>query len=627
MPWAPPPPPDDPLLKWALYYIKHGWPVFPLQGKDPMGKLAPHGFYNATLDPFQVNLWWQAEPLANIGSPMGNGKYTVDIDPRHGGDAELFRLTQQHGQLPNTLLSHTGGGGDHYIFLEPPGGIKKGKLVPGIDIQGQGSYIVLPPSKHPDTGRLYLWDLVDGPDDIDPVRAPAWLEQMLVQGQGNRNRAPLTPEAPILLGEQEDRLTSMAGSMRRAGASADEIYAALEAMNARCQPPVLPKDLQRIARSIARYALPEPEGEMVLDHTMPVLLQAPLPMAVNDYPQPAPGPQVWGTPRQKLQLTDLSDMLKKTYPLPKWLIDDLIPEGLTFFVGKPKSSKTYLAYSLGLSLVMAMQQGSLWLDHYPIRNPGPVVYITLEDDESESWQRILELEPGLQDLPPSRFLFHHGIDFPHLGADLVTAIEEDIIQVYRPSLIVLDPISYLYAPTKKGADQFADVKDMLLPLRWLGKQHHLTILGVDHRRKSSVDDVDIFESTYGSNAKIAVADALLMIVRDAQEITLHSKVRKAEEQTITLGLTWNDQGRATWEWKGAINGLLNTGQYGDLRQKLIEALSGFQQPMGMPDMLAALNMPDSKVNRNSLYQILFRAQKSGEVQKTTRGQYVWAGGN
>ena len=218
------------------------------------------------------------------------------------------------------------------------------------------------------------------------------------------------------------------------------------------------------------------------------------------------------------------------------------------------------------------------------------------------------------------------MDFPIWAPELVTVVSEKVIEVYHPSLIVLDPISYLYAPTKKGADQFSDVKNMLLPLRWLATEHHVTILASITGAKESADDVDIFESTYGSNAKIAVADAILMIVRDDKEIPIHTKVRQAEEQTITLELTFDDLGRATWEWKGAVGGLVSQGQYGDLRQRVIETLSGFQQPMSMPDILAALNIPDSKTVRNNIFQILFRAQRSGEVQKTTRGQYVWAGG-
>lgn len=610
-----------PPLIWAQCYGENNLPVFPCRGKRP---LTDNGFHAATCDPFQIAIWWRQWPDANIGIPMGSGRFALDIDPRAGGDDTLFALEREHSPLSRTLLSHTGGGGTHHIYLEPPGGIlNKAVIGDGIDVQGLGSYIIAPPSIHPETGKPYLWDVVDGPEDIAPQEAPEWLLALLAPpagGNGHAAKAPLTPGQVIPVGKRDVTLTQFAGGLRRAGASADEIRAALDVRNQWCEVPLDGADLDRIARSIGRY------------DTLPQMFTGAPPPVTNNGSTPHAGgdpddPETWGTPRAKLELVDLADMLQKTYPLPRWLIDGLIPEGLAFFVGKPKSSKTYLAYSLALSLVLSMQRETPWLGYYDVLNKGPVVYITLEDDEAESWHRILELAPGLTALPPSRFLFHHGIDFPHLGADLVTAVKEDIIDVYKPSLIVLDPISYLYAPTSKGADQFGDVKNMLLPLRWLGKEHHLTILGVDHRRKTSADDVDIFESTYGSNAKIAVADAILMIIRDAQEITLHTKVRKAEEQTITLGFTFDDRGHATWEWKGAVNGLLLAGHYGDLRQKLIEALSGFQQPMGMADMLAALQMPDSRAIRNNIYQILFRAQKSGEVQKTTRGQYVWAGGN
>ena len=142
---------------------------------------SPHnGFHDATCDPFQIEIWWRQWPDANIGTPMGHGRFALDIDPRAGGDDTLFALERQHGPLPHTLLSHTGGGGSHYLFLEPPGGIlNKADIGQGIDVQGLGSYIILPPSIHPDTGKPYLWDVVDGPDDIDPQPAPDWLLALL----------------------------------------------------------------------------------------------------------------------------------------------------------------------------------------------------------------------------------------------------------------------------------------------------------------------------------------------------------------------------------------------------------------------------------------------------------------
>lgn len=328
----------------------------------------------------------------------------------------------------------------------------------------------------------------------------------------------------------------------------------------------------------------------------------------------------------QLTLTDLADMLDRTYPVPRWLVPKLIPEGLTFLVGSPKSSKTYLAYSLALSLAYEAQRGGRWLEYYAITNPGPVVYISLEDDEADSRLRITELAPWMTTIPRDRFLFVHGFTLPRFDEGLVDVLREEVLERYHPALVVLDPISYLYAPVKKSGDQFSEVKDMLLPLRWLGKEYHCSLMGVDHRRKKSADDVDIFETLYGSQAKIAVADALLLLVRDDKEVTIHARVRKGGDQTITLGFEFAEDGSAHWLWKGGVDGLVQEGKYGNMRMNVLNVLSGIRTPMSITDLLVAMELPDSRAMRQSLAQILFRAQKSGDVQKTTRGQYVWCGG-
>jgi hypothetical protein len=203
-----------------------------------------------------------------------------------------------------------------------------------------------------------------------------------------------------------------------------------------------------------------------------------------------------------------------------------------------------------------------------------------------------------------------------------------ILERYHPAMVVLDPISYLYAPLKKGADQFSEVRDMLLPLRWLGREYHCTIAGIDHRRKKTADDVDIFETTYGSNAKIAIADGVLMIVRDDKEITIHGRIRKAEDCTLTLGFEFAADGSAHWSFKGSTNAILDARQYGDLRIRVLNALSGaVGTPLGLDDLVFGLGLPDSRQVRNNLKQILWRGMKAKEVDKTGRGQYIWIGGN
>jgi hypothetical protein len=170
-------------LEQALDYATRGWPVFPVwpikggkcscgevdcqhPGKHPIGKLAPKGRNSATTDPETIKRWWGQHPKANIGIPTGpeSGLVVVDVDPRHGGLDSLKKL-EALGKFPLTLKAKTGGGGWH-IFLAHPGNGQKIKSrplpgYPGIDIKGDGGYIVTPPSNHI-SGGSYSWEI--GPD-------------------------------------------------------------------------------------------------------------------------------------------------------------------------------------------------------------------------------------------------------------------------------------------------------------------------------------------------------------------------------------------------------------------------------------------------------------------------------
>jgi len=65
--------------------------------------------------------------------------------------------------------------------------------------------------------------------------------------------APAIPDK-IRAGERNTTLTSLAGSMRRRGASAAEILAALQVANAeRCAPPLPNAEVERIAQSVGKY--------------------------------------------------------------------------------------------------------------------------------------------------------------------------------------------------------------------------------------------------------------------------------------------------------------------------------------------------------------------------------------
>ena len=251
------------LLTAALRYAEMGYPVFPCApgGKAP---LTEHGFHDATVDPEQIERWWAQHPSANIGIPTA-GLVVIDID----GDGNRWP-----GDDPDRLLELAAGpmaltprGGSHHLFRQPQGKnwrCTEGRLAAKVDTRADGGYIVAPPSVVAG-GKAYRWapglELDDPPDRLP--EPPPWLAQEL-----DRLAAPLAngtptfahvaagpPEAnAIPEGQRNATLARLGGNMRRVGMSQAEIAAALLQTNKdRCSPPLSPREVERIAASIARY--------------------------------------------------------------------------------------------------------------------------------------------------------------------------------------------------------------------------------------------------------------------------------------------------------------------------------------------------------------------------------------
>jgi hypothetical protein len=164
----------DQMLEAALDYARRGWFVLPVHGisngvcmcaegaacpspgKHPLVMDWPRA---ATTNENQIRAWMHTWPTANIGILTGkaSGVVGLDVDRRSGGLDALEALQTQHGPLPPTLVAHTGGGGRHYLFRYPEGGVRSTTICPGVEVKSDGMFIVVAPSRHA-SGRTYMWE-------------------------------------------------------------------------------------------------------------------------------------------------------------------------------------------------------------------------------------------------------------------------------------------------------------------------------------------------------------------------------------------------------------------------------------------------------------------------------------
>jgi hypothetical protein len=233
------------LGRAAVAYARAGFNAHPLErgGKRPLLR----GWQKrASSDPRIVAGLWEGKPNANIGLRTGDRLAVIDVDPRHGGEI--------NPAWPATRTVRTRSGGWH-LYYRVEGEVRNsaGKLAEGVDVRGDGGYVVGPPSPG------WEWD-----NDL-PI---ASISASVLRGEDGSRRRPgqatRRPRAkgklPFALGERitagrrNDYFASLAGWLWSRGVDEGALEEILLGYNREYgDPPLKDNEVRRIARSIARY--------------------------------------------------------------------------------------------------------------------------------------------------------------------------------------------------------------------------------------------------------------------------------------------------------------------------------------------------------------------------------------
>jgi DNA-binding Lrp family transcriptional regulator len=234
--------------------------VFPCRpgGKEPLTR---RGFKDATTDRSRVHAWWTRWPGANIGIPTGEASGLLVLDEDRVG-----ALSELPGELPETTTARTGGGGLHMLYRYPAGEEIRnsaGKLGDGIDVRGEGGYVIAPPSR---TTGPYEWI-----ERLPLADAPAWLLEALrkpparpERSKGERGPTPiLAAGEKIPDGRRDDALASLAGRLHDGTRNLERLTADLMGINAsRCAPPLPEGEVEKIAGSIFKREPAKPSRDV-----------------------------------------------------------------------------------------------------------------------------------------------------------------------------------------------------------------------------------------------------------------------------------------------------------------------------------------------------------------------------
>jgi RecA-family ATPase len=219
----------------------------------------------------------------------------------------------------------------------------------------------------------------------------------------------------------------------------------------------------------------------------------------------------------------------------RWVVPDILPEGVTFLAGKPKMGKSWMA--LGLSIAVASGNVALGIKRV---EQGEVLYLALEDNKRRIQNRLNKLLAGR----PAPANLHITTEWPRLDEGGAELLGDWVATHPNTRLIIGDTMAWLRPRATGRRTQYDEDRDAVDPLAPIAAEHNVAILLIHHLREAESEDP--LDMIHGSAGLTGGVDGALVLKRKRGQADayLHVDGRDIENPT-ELALKF-DPNAATW---------------------------------------------------------------------------------
>lgn len=228
---------------------------------------------------------------------------------------------------------------------------------------------------------------------------------------------------------------------------------------------------------------------------------------------------------QKLKFSDAETLLATPLPKTMYLVDHLLPQGLSVFCGASKIGKSWLMLDLALHIATGE---SLW--GLQVRQ-SDVLYLSLEDTEIRLQERLFKItnEASAE--------LRYAVACEKIGKGLEQQIEDFLGTFPRTKLVIIDTLQKVRnvgSPSVRDGMYAVDYSD-ISALKSLADRHGIAVIFVHHLRKMA-DVNDPFNDVSGTAGIVGAADTTFILRRRRNEQSAELLVtgRDVEYQELQL---------------------------------------------------------------------------------------------
>ena len=235
--------------------------------------------------------------------------------------------------------------------------------------------------------------------------------------------------------------------------------------------------------------------------------------------------------RKTFNSVDGDTLLDMDLPATKFVIKDLLPQGLAIIGGSPKVGKSWLM----LDWCVRIAKGEKIWNFSTMQ--GTTLYVSLEDTASRLQERLLSVTDEAPNVFFTTFSFK-------IGEGLEEQVKNFIAEHPDTVLIVIDTFQMI---RNTGSEiSYASDYNEVEAIKKLAEELKITILLVHHLRKQG--DSDPFNMLSGTNGLAGGVDTMFVLdksKRCSTNATLYCSGRDIEDREIELSF---DKDSCTWNF-------------------------------------------------------------------------------
>jgi AAA domain len=277
--------------------------------------------------------------------------------------------------------------------------------------------------------------------------------------------------------------------------------------------------------------------------------------------------------QQHVDTMTLSTLLGMTFAEVKWVVPEILCEGLSLFAGRPKLGKSWMALDCALAVATSAKAlGTIECE------PGDVLVLALEDSRRRLRSRLQKL--GARASERATF----AVKWPRIDEGGLDQIRSWLDQHSEARLVIIDTLVKIRPRNVSTKDAYQADTDALAELHQLANERAIAIVVVHHTRKAAAEDW--LDSVAGTTGLTGAADSTIVIKRErgqadaflfgtGRDLPDYELPLKFNEQTCAwskLAMSY-EEARATSEQAGIIAALRSACGAGLLRGQ-IAAMTG-----------------------------------------------------